>query len=42
MLKYQFYPLSSGELVEWIRNELGLPVSIVRDLEEGTMQRFLN
>ena len=42
VLKYQFYPLSSVELVERIRNELGLPVSIIRDLEEGTMQRFLN
>ena len=42
VLKYQFYPLSSGELVERVKSELGLPVSIIRDLEDGTMRRFLN
>jgi hypothetical protein len=41
ILKYQLYPWTHKELAKKVAERLGLPVDAPRQLEEGTMLRFM-
>ncbi len=42
IMEWQFYPRYLRDLVDRIRNELGLPVDTPRAIAQGTMDRFIN
>jgi len=42
IFKYQLYELSQINLVERIKDDLGLPVGCPKAIEDGTIMRFKN